>query len=86
MMEAVMPQFTARGRVVAGLVREHAKAVRAADRPAIDFSAGAAVDRGPDLSARPIVITRSDFRFAVVEQLRERGIEADIVLLACSLS
>jgi mannose-1-phosphate guanylyltransferase/mannose-6-phosphate isomerase len=26
------------------------------------------------------VITRSDFRFVVAEQLRERGIEADIVL------
>jgi mannose-1-phosphate guanylyltransferase / mannose-6-phosphate isomerase len=34
----------------------------------------------PDLFARPIVITRSDFRFVVAEQLRERGIEADIVL------
>jgi mannose-1-phosphate guanylyltransferase/mannose-6-phosphate isomerase len=34
----------------------------------------------PDLFARPIVITRSDFRFVVAEQLRERGIAADIVL------
>jgi mannose-1-phosphate guanylyltransferase/mannose-6-phosphate isomerase len=33
-----------------------------------------------DLFARPIVITRSDFRFVVAEQLRERGIAADIVL------
>jgi len=29
---------------------------------------------------RPIVITHSDFRFAVAEQLRDCGIEADIVL------
>src|SRR5947208_1091945 len=30
--------------------------------------------------ARPIVITSTDFRFVVAEQLRELGIEADIVL------
>ena len=30
--------------------------------------------------ARPIVITNTDFRFIVAEQLRELGIEADIVL------
>src|SRR6266566_6965568 len=34
----------------------------------------------PDLFARPIVITSADFRFVVAEQLRERGVEADIVL------
>jgi mannose-1-phosphate guanylyltransferase/mannose-6-phosphate isomerase len=34
----------------------------------------------PDLFARPIVITNADFRFIVAEQLRERGVEADIVL------
>jgi len=34
----------------------------------------------PDLFARPIVITSADFRFVVAEQLRESGIEADIVL------
>jgi mannose-1-phosphate guanylyltransferase/mannose-6-phosphate isomerase len=34
----------------------------------------------PDLFARPIVITNTDFRFVVAEQLRESGIEADIVL------
>src|SRR6266446_4678121 len=34
----------------------------------------------PELFARPIVITKADFRFVVAEQLRERGIEADIVL------
>jgi mannose-1-phosphate guanylyltransferase/mannose-6-phosphate isomerase len=34
----------------------------------------------PDLFARPIVITNADFRFVVAEQLRECGIEADIVL------
>ena len=33
-----------------------------------------------ELFARPIVITNCDFRFVVAEQLRERGIEADIVL------
>ena len=32
------------------------------------------------LFARPIVITNTDFRFVVAEQLREHGIEADIVL------
>lgn len=32
------------------------------------------------LFERPIVITNTDFRFVVAEQLRERGIEADIVL------
>ncbi len=30
--------------------------------------------------ARPIIITNSDFRFIVAEQLRECGVEADIVL------
>jgi mannose-1-phosphate guanylyltransferase/mannose-6-phosphate isomerase len=34
----------------------------------------------PDLFARPIVITSADFRFVVAEQLRECGMEADIVL------
>src|SRR6476619_8439789 len=34
----------------------------------------------PDLFTRPIVITSADFRFVVAEQLRERGVEADIVL------
>src|SRR5262249_38464884 len=34
----------------------------------------------PELFARPIVITKDDFRFVVAEQLRERGVEADIVL------
>jgi mannose-1-phosphate guanylyltransferase/mannose-6-phosphate isomerase len=34
----------------------------------------------PDLFARPIIITSADFRFVVAEQLRECGIEADIVL------
>jgi mannose-1-phosphate guanylyltransferase/mannose-6-phosphate isomerase len=34
----------------------------------------------PDLFGRPIVITKADFRFVVAEQLRECGIEADIVL------
>jgi mannose-1-phosphate guanylyltransferase/mannose-6-phosphate isomerase len=34
----------------------------------------------PELFARPIVITKSDFRFVVAEQLRQCRIEADIVL------
>jgi mannose-1-phosphate guanylyltransferase / mannose-6-phosphate isomerase len=34
----------------------------------------------PELFARPIVITNIDFRFVVAEQLRERGVEADIVI------
>ena len=34
----------------------------------------------PTLFARPIVITNTDFRFTVAEQLREIGVEADIVL------
>ena len=34
----------------------------------------------PAMFARPIVITNTDFRFIVAEQLREIGIEADIVL------
>jgi mannose-1-phosphate guanylyltransferase / mannose-6-phosphate isomerase len=33
-----------------------------------------------DLFARPIIITGSDFRFVVAEQLRESNVEADIVL------
>ena len=37
-------------------------------------------DFRPALFARPIVITNADFRFIVAEQLRECGIEADIVL------
>jgi mannose-1-phosphate guanylyltransferase/mannose-6-phosphate isomerase len=34
----------------------------------------------PAMFARPIVITNTEFRFIVAEQLRELGIEADIVL------
>jgi mannose-1-phosphate guanylyltransferase / mannose-6-phosphate isomerase len=34
----------------------------------------------PELFGRPIVITNTDFRFVVAEQLRERGVEADVVL------
>jgi mannose-1-phosphate guanylyltransferase/mannose-6-phosphate isomerase len=34
----------------------------------------------PDLFEKPMVITNGDFRFIVAEQLRELGIEADIVL------
>src|SRR5947208_250431 len=34
----------------------------------------------PELFARPIIITNAEFRFVVAEQLRERNIEADIVL------
>ena len=33
-----------------------------------------------ELFARPIIITNAEFRFVVAEQLRERGISADIVL------
>lgn len=36
--------------------------------------------RDPELFDRPIVVTSSDFRFIVAEQLRESRIEADIVL------
>src|ERR1700704_2113181 len=40
------------------------------------------LDRVSDASlfSRPVVITNADFRFVVAEQLRELGIEADIVL------
>src|ERR1700676_3944013 len=40
------------------------------------------LDRVSDASlfARPIIITNTEFRFVVAEQLRENGIEADIVL------
>src|ERR1700731_2325152 len=34
----------------------------------------------PSLFARPIMITNTEFRFVVAEQLRECGISADIVL------
>ena len=34
----------------------------------------------PDLFSRPIVITNTDFRFVVAEQLRASGVDADIVL------
>ena len=34
----------------------------------------------PELFDKPVVITNTDFRFVVAEQLREHGIEADIVL------
>ncbi len=40
------------------------------------------LDRVSDLSsfARPMIITSSDFRFIVAEQIRESGVEADIIL------
>src|SRR5262249_58581863 len=34
----------------------------------------------PALFARPIVITNADFRFIAAEQIRECGVEADILL------
>src|ERR671924_268599 len=34
----------------------------------------------PELFGRPIVITNTDFRFVVAEQLRESDVAADIVL------
>src|ERR1700741_167746 len=34
----------------------------------------------PTLFGRPIIITNAEFRFVVAEQLRESGVEADIVL------
>src|ERR1700710_505186 len=34
----------------------------------------------PALFAKPIIITSDDFRFSVAEQLRELGIQAEIVL------
>jgi mannose-1-phosphate guanylyltransferase len=37
----------------------------------------------PELFARPVVITKADFGFAVAEQLRECGIEADICSSRC---
>src|SRR6185312_5023452 len=36
--------------------------------------------RDTEIFDRPIVITSSDFRFIVAEQLRESGVQADIVL------
>ena len=36
--------------------------------------------RGDPIFGRPIVITNSDFRFIVAEQMRECGVEGDIVL------
>ncbi len=36
--------------------------------------------RGDPIFGRPIVITHSDFRFIVAEQMRECGVEGDIVL------
>jgi mannose-1-phosphate guanylyltransferase / mannose-6-phosphate isomerase len=38
------------------------------------------LDQAKNLLASPIVITNSDFRFIVAEQLRQLGIEAEIVL------
>jgi mannose-1-phosphate guanylyltransferase/mannose-6-phosphate isomerase len=65
---------------VAAFAREHAQAVRAPRRRQIDFQQVLQRISAPDLFARPIVITNADFRFVVAEQLRESGIEADIVL------
>lgn len=36
--------------------------------------------RDPEIFDRPIVVTNTDFRFVVAEQLRDSGIRADIVL------
>ena len=59
--------------------REHAQAIRALDRRSVDLPAGAGADCGPRSVRAPYRDHRSDFRFVVAEQLRERGIEADIV-------
>lgn len=44
--------------------------------------------RDPEIFDRPIVVTNTDFRFVVAEQLRDSGIRADIVLepVRCDLA
>lgn len=69
-----------RNAALAGVPREHAEAVRSFDRSRFDLSTGDARVCDPELFARPIVITHSEFRFVVAEQLRDCGISADIVL------
>jgi mannose-1-phosphate guanylyltransferase len=65
---------------VARLAGEHAEAVRPNRRFHIDFPTGAGARQLRRVVCPPVVITNADFRFVVAEQLRERGIEADIVL------
>jgi mannose-1-phosphate guanylyltransferase len=65
---------------VARLAGEHAEAVRPNRRFHVDFQQVLARVNDAELFARPILITNADFRFVVAEQLRECGIEADIVL------
>jgi Nucleotidyl transferase len=64
---------------VAGVAREPAETVRPPYRSGLDFPAGTRIS-DVELFARPIVITNSEFRFVVAEQLRDCAISADIVL------
>ena len=69
-----------RHAAVAGLARGSAKAVPAAVRDALDLSGDAAAGVRSGLFERPIVITNAAYRFMVLEQLAEIGIEADVLL------
>jgi hypothetical protein len=62
-----------RNAAMAGFAREHAEAVRFAHRRGLDLPAGDGAHSDPELFARPIVVTNSDFRFVVAEQLHAQG-------------
>ena len=66
---------------MADFPRKHAKTICFFGRRPVDISAGrSAASLTRKTFRRPIIITNSDFRFIVAEQLRECNVEADIVL------
>ena len=58
----------------------HPEAVPAVVRDALDVSGNAARVSDATLFERPIVITNAAYRFMVLEQLAEIGLEADVLL------
>ena len=65
---------------LAGFARASPKAVPAAVREALDISGDAAQVSDASLFERPIVTTNNAYRFMVLEQLAEIGLEADVLL------
>jgi mannose-1-phosphate guanylyltransferase/mannose-6-phosphate isomerase len=68
---------------VAGLARGPSETVPAAVRAAFDLSGHDAAGVGCGAVRRPIVITNTAYRFMVLEQLAEIGLEADVVWSRC---
>ena len=69
-----------RNTALADFPRKHAQTICFFGRRPVDISTGGWRVSDNEIFGRPVIITNSDFRFIVAEQLRECNVEADIVL------